>query len=121
MDSVLARKYTTLNQQSVDLLRAILEQVETVAGDRMSMAQFTQKDCERWTGLSNTTVRRRLSPLIWAGILEVEDTSKPVFVALQRCIGMPPICLLRHYKPISQVLCRNVDRRRQFSLDWLNT
>jgi len=77
MDSVLARKYTTLNQQSGDLLRAILEQAETVAGDRMSMAQFTQKDCERWTGLSNTTVRRRLSPLIWAGILEFEDTSKP--------------------------------------------
>ncbi len=78
MKAVLARKYTSLNQQSRDLLKTILEHTETVASDGTSMqAQFTQKDCEKWTGLSNTTVRRRLSPLIWAGILEVDDTSKP--------------------------------------------
>ena len=65
---VLNRKYSPLNQQARDLLQNIMEHTEE---------DFTQADCEQWCGLSNTTVRRRLSPLVSAGIVTVDDTSKP--------------------------------------------
>lgn len=70
MQSVLARKYSPLNQQSRDLLEKILEHTDTGT-------EFTQKDCEDWSGQSNTTVRRRLGPLVSAGILALDATSKP--------------------------------------------
>src|SRR4030042_1397344 len=62
MVKVLSRKYSPLNQHSRDLLDKIIEKVAVDS-------EFTQKDCEDWTGLSNTTVRRRLSPLEMAGIV----------------------------------------------------
>ena len=68
MSMVLARTYSPLNQQSRDLLQKVSEQADT---------EFTQKDCELWCGLSNTTVRRRLSPLASAGIISVDKDSKP--------------------------------------------
>lgn len=70
MIKVLARKYSPLNQQSRDLLDKILEKIETDTG-------FYQKDCEQWSGLSNTTVRRRLSPLESSGIISANKESKP--------------------------------------------
>jgi len=68
MNMVLARTYSPLNQQSRDLLQKVSEQADT---------DFTQKDCEQWCGLSNTTVRRRLNPLVSAGIITVERDTKP--------------------------------------------
>jgi hypothetical protein len=70
MKSVLARKYSPLNQQSRDLLQKISEHVD-------NETEFTQKDCEDWSGLSNTTVRRRLGPLASIGILDVDNSTKP--------------------------------------------
>ena len=70
MNTILARTYSPLNQQSRDLLQTISDHVS-------ADTDFTQKDCEQWCGLSNTTVRRRLGPLISAGILTVDDTTKP--------------------------------------------
>jgi len=70
MKAVLARKYSPLNQQSRDLLQKVLEHTDTET-------EFTQKDCEDWCGLSNTTVRRRLGPLVSTGIVTVDATSKP--------------------------------------------
>jgi len=70
MNTVLARTYSPLNQQSRDLLQKVLEHTDT-------NTDFTQKDCEQWCGLSNTTVRRRLSPLASAGIISVDKDSKP--------------------------------------------
>jgi hypothetical protein len=67
---VLARTYSPLNQQSRDLLRIVLEHIEPDT-------DFTQKDCEQWCGLSNTTVRRRLNPLTWAGIVTADESTKP--------------------------------------------
>lgn len=70
MNTVLARTYSPLNQQSRDLLLTMLDHVSTDTN-------FTQKDCEQRCGLSNTTVRRRLSPLASAGIITVDNDSKP--------------------------------------------
>jgi len=70
MIKVLSRKYSPLNQQSRDLLNKILEKIGTDT-------EFIQKDCEQWCGLSNTTVRRRLSPLESAGIITVNKETKP--------------------------------------------
>ncbi len=70
MIKVLSRKYSPLNQQSRDLLNKILERIGTDT-------EFIQKDCEQWCGLSNTTVRRRLSPLESAGIITVNKENKP--------------------------------------------
>ncbi len=70
MNTVLARTYSPLNQQSRNLLQKVLEHTDTDT-------DFTQKDCEQWCGLSNTTVRRRLGPLLWAGIFTLNNTSKP--------------------------------------------
>jgi len=70
MKTVLARTYSPLNQQSRDLLQKVLEHTDTDT-------EFTQKDCEQWCGLSNTTVRRRLLPLELAGIITVNKESKP--------------------------------------------
>jgi hypothetical protein len=70
MNTVLARTYSPLNQQSRDLLQTILDHVGTET-------DFTQKDCKQWSGLSNTTVRRRLNPLASAGIVTVDKDSKP--------------------------------------------
>jgi len=67
---VLARTYSPLNQQSRDLLQKVLEHTDTDT-------EFTQKDCEQWCGLSNTTARRRLSPLESAGIITVNKETKP--------------------------------------------
>lgn len=68
MNTVLARTYSPLNQQSRDLLQKVLDHTDT---------EFTQKDCEQWCGLSNTTIRRRLSPLISPGIITVDKDGKP--------------------------------------------
>ena len=70
MIGVLSRKYSPLNQHSRDLLQKVLDHLGTDT-------EFTQKDCEKWCGLSNTTVRRRLSPLEWAGIITVNKEKKP--------------------------------------------
>ncbi len=70
MNTVLARTYSPLNQQSRDLLQKVLEHTDT-------NTDFTQKDCEQWCGLSNTTARRRLSPLESAGIVTVNKENKP--------------------------------------------
>lgn len=70
MNTVLARTYSPLNQQSRDLLQKVLEHTDT-------NTDFTQKDCEQWCGLSNTTARRRLSPLESAGIITVNKENKP--------------------------------------------
>ena len=70
MNTVLARTYSPLNQQSRDLLQKVLEHTDTGT-------EFTQKDCEQWCGLSNTTARRRLSPLESAGIVTVNKENKP--------------------------------------------
>jgi energy-coupling factor transporter ATP-binding protein EcfA2 len=70
MNTVLARTYSPLNQQSRDLLQKVLEHTDT-------NTDFTQKDCEQWCGLSNTTVRRRLSPLESVGIVTVNNENKP--------------------------------------------
>lgn len=76
MNSVLARKYTSINLQSRDLLQMIQEHTQPEFG-RDDYRQFTQQDCEKLCGLSNTTIRRRLGPLVSAGIIEVDDSSKP--------------------------------------------
>ena len=68
MSTVLARKYSPMNQQSRDLLRIVSERADE---------PFTQKDCELWTGLSNTTVRRRLAPLVSAGVAAADTQTKP--------------------------------------------
>jgi len=68
MNTVLARTYSPLNQQSRDLLQKVLDHTDT---------EFTQKDCEQWCGLSNTTVRRRISPLVSPGIITVDKDGKP--------------------------------------------
>ena len=70
MNTVLARTYLPLNQQSRDLMQRVLEHTNT-------NTDFTQKDCEQWCGLSNTTVRRRLSPLESSGIVTVNKENKP--------------------------------------------
>jgi len=70
MVKVLSRKYSPLNQQSRDLLNTIMEKIG-------KDSEFTQKDCEQWCGVSNTTVRRRLFPLELAGILTVKKENKP--------------------------------------------
>ncbi len=70
MNTVLARTYSPLNQQSRDLLQKVLEHTDTDT-------EFTQKDCEQWCGLSNTTVRRRIWPLESAGIITVNKETKP--------------------------------------------
>ena len=70
MNTVLARTYSPLNQQSRDLLKNVLERTD-------KDTDFTQKDCEQWCGLSNTTVRRRLDPLVSAGIVDVGKDKKP--------------------------------------------
>jgi hypothetical protein len=70
MNTILARTYSPLNQQSRDLLQKVLEHTNTDT-------EFTQKDCEQWCGLSNTTARRRLSPLESAGIIAVNKENKP--------------------------------------------
>ena len=70
MNTILARTYSPLNQQSRDLLQKVLEHTDTDT-------EFTQKDCEQWCGLSNTTARRRLSPLESAGIITVNKENKP--------------------------------------------
>ncbi len=70
MSKVLSRKYSPLNQHSRELLKIILKN----AGED---TEFFQKDCERWCGLSNSTIRRRLIPLEWAGIITVNKDKKP--------------------------------------------
>ena len=70
MIKVLSRKYSPLNQQSRDLFNKIMERIGTDT-------EFTQKDCEQWCGLSNTTIRRRLWPLESAGIITVNKDNKP--------------------------------------------
>ena len=70
MKPVLARTYSPLNQQSRDLFRTVLDHTGI-------NTPFTQSDCEQWGGVSNTTIRRRLSPLIWAGVMTVNNGTKP--------------------------------------------
>jgi len=70
MKPILARKYSPLNQQSRDLLRTVQEEIGV--GE-----EFTQADCQQLCGVSNTTVRRRLGPLVSAGIVAVTADSKP--------------------------------------------
>jgi len=78
MKGVLIRKYSPMNQQSRDLLETVLEKTETKADSAANeYTDFTQQDCEEWIGTSNSTVRRRLKPLLSAGIVSVDDTSKP--------------------------------------------
>jgi DNA primase len=76
MKGVLVRKYSPMNQQSRDLLDTVLEKTggDLGTGD---YADFTQQDCEKWSGISNSNVRRRLKPLLSAGVIAVDDTSKP--------------------------------------------
>jgi energy-coupling factor transporter ATP-binding protein EcfA2 len=75
---VLTRKYSPLNQQSRDLLQTVLEQTGAKADSGATEhTDFTQQECENWSGTSNTTVRRRLKPLLSAGIVAVDDTHKP--------------------------------------------
>lgn len=72
MNSVLARKYSSLNQQSHDLLCKIRDNTKDNGN-----GYFTQADCEKWCGVSNSTVRRRLKPLIFAGVVLVDEGNKP--------------------------------------------
>jgi hypothetical protein len=70
MNTVLERTYSPLNQQSRDLLQTMLQHTGRDI-------DFTQKDCEQWCGVSNATVRRRLSPLVSIGAISVNADSKP--------------------------------------------
>jgi len=72
---VLNRKYSPVNQQSRDLLQTILEQTGPEADGKYE--DFTQQNCGDWSGVSNTTVRRRLSTLVSAGAISVNADSKP--------------------------------------------
>lgn len=79
MDRVLARTYTPLNQQARDLLQILLRETKPKPDSAIdAYTNFTQKDAERWAGaVSNTTIRRRLEPLEWAGVITVDKSSKP--------------------------------------------
>jgi capsular exopolysaccharide synthesis family protein len=78
MKAVLGRKDTSLSQQSRDLLEVIQAYTQPEFGRQTDgYTQFTQKDCEEWAGLSHTTIRCRLGPLVGAGIVEVDESSKP--------------------------------------------
>jgi hypothetical protein len=84
MGTVLARTYSPLNQQARDLLQIrllqiLLEKTKPKPDSAIdTYTDFTQKDAEEWAGaVSNTTVRRRLEPLEWAGIITVDKSGKP--------------------------------------------
>ena len=47
MQTVLARKYARLNQQSRDLLQTLVE--KTSNGETQGYTEFTRRDCEGWT------------------------------------------------------------------------
>jgi len=76
LQKILIRTYSPLNQKSRDLLELLL--VKTKSDSLVETYElFTNQDCQKWTGLSEATVRRRLGPLVWAGIVSVDQSSKP--------------------------------------------
>jgi DNA primase len=78
MKGVLLRKYSPLDSHARDMLQIIVEHTATVGSDGAKQYdEFTQADCERWTGVSNATVRRRLVPLVAVGILSEDASGKP--------------------------------------------
>jgi hypothetical protein len=78
MKGVLLRKYSPLDSHACDMLETIIEHTTTTGSDGVKhYDEFTQADCERWTGVSNPTVRRRLGPLVVVGILSEDASGKP--------------------------------------------
>jgi len=76
LQKILIRTYSPLNQKSRDLLELLL--VKTKSDSLVEAYEpFTNQDCQKWTGLSEATVRRRLGPLVWVGIVSVDQSSKP--------------------------------------------
>ncbi|MFX0194889.1 MAG: hypothetical protein ACFFCW_02110 [Candidatus Hodarchaeota archaeon] len=75
---ILSRTYSPLNQKSRDLLDILMDKT-TAEPESMvdGYKYFTNQDCQNWTGLSEATVRRRLGPLAWTGIVTVDKSSKP--------------------------------------------
>jgi len=66
---ILPRVYSEVNQKSEQLLELLAEK----SGDEL----FTRKDCQRWAGVSEVMVRRRLKPLVEAGAVVQKTFTKP--------------------------------------------
>jgi hypothetical protein len=78
MKKILARTYSPLNQKSKDLLEILLDKTKPDPNSAVdAYGMFTNQDCQRWVGISEATVRRRLGILVWVGIISVDKTSKP--------------------------------------------
>lgn len=78
LQQILIRTYSPLNQKSRDLLELLLVKTKSDTDSLVEAYEsFTNQDCQKWTGLSEATVRRRLEPLVWAGIVSVDQSSKP--------------------------------------------
>ncbi len=78
MKKILARTYSPLNQKSKDLLDVLLLKTKPEADNPAGVYKtFTNQDCQNWTGLSEPTIRRRLGPLVWTGIVGVDKSGKP--------------------------------------------
>ncbi|MFX0198517.1 MAG: hypothetical protein ACFFCW_20550 [Candidatus Hodarchaeota archaeon] len=76
LQKILIRTYSPLNQKSRDLLELLM--VKTKSDSLVEDSEpFTNQDCQKWAGLSEATVRRRLGPLVWAGIVSVDQSCKP--------------------------------------------
>jgi predicted HTH transcriptional regulator len=75
---VMSRMYATLDQKSAELLSKVIEETKNEEiGVENEYKDFTNQDCQEWTGTSEATIRRRLAPLVWKGIVNVNKENKP--------------------------------------------
>ncbi|MFC1636603.1 hypothetical protein ACFL5Z_17370 [Planctomycetota bacterium] len=78
MKPILERVYSQLDQKSLDMLGILLDKTAVRDGDVIKEYQsFTNPDCQKWTGLSESTVRRRLTALKFAGIVYAAQFGNP--------------------------------------------
>lgn len=78
INSVMSRMYAPLGQKSIELLNVVMEETKNEEADADYKYQcFTNQDCQRWIGVSEATIKRRLSPLAWEGIVTVDKDNKP--------------------------------------------
>lgn len=79
---ILPRVYSGLNHKSLELFELLTER--TSDGDSGN-ALFTSKDCQEWSGVSEATIRRRLKPLVDAGVVAQETFTKPYEYRIVGC------------------------------------
>jgi len=77
MKPILPRTYTSFNEKALGLLEVLKKETKVVTKKGSVYVPFTNNDCQRWTGESEPTIRRRFNVLSDAGIIRRTSNEKP--------------------------------------------